>query len=114
MNSRHLWSKILVQLVALDLALLQIQRKIKTDTGQSAEAVQLPLLDRQPVAHLDVSKIDPRLLLVRCLVRRTDTQFLLVHRVVLLLMIPLRTKMQRGSSISFQFDFNFMFVDRRA
>lgn len=69
----------MVELVALDLALLKIQRDVQT--AQSTETVQLVLLAGEAVPDLDVSEIDRRLL-VRRLARAAD-QLLIVHAVVL-------------------------------
>lgn len=68
----------MVELVALDLALLKIQRDVQT--AQSTETVQLVLLAGEAVSDLDVSEIDRRLL-VRRLARAAD-QLLIVHAVV--------------------------------
>lgn len=91
MNRWHLRSKILIQLVALDFALLQIQGDVETNACQGAETVQLTLLDRQAVPDLDVPEIGPGLQLVR-LAGRTDRQILLVDRAARLRLIPLRIK----------------------
>lgn len=44
-HRRHLRPEILVQLVVLDFALLEVQRKIQTNAGQRPETVQLTLFD---------------------------------------------------------------------
>lgn len=89
MYRRGLRRQVLVELVALDLALLEIHRQIQAESAQSAEAVQLVLLAGQAVADLDVTKIDRRLLMRR-LARRRAHQLLVVHGVVLLELIALR------------------------
>lgn len=101
----HLGAKILVQLVALHLALLKVQREIEADACQRPEPVQLALLDRQTVPDLDVPEIDSRLVLMLVLVlvlvlggrlgRATDSQLLvvMVHGGTRLRLIPLPGKL---------------------
>lgn len=101
----HLGAKILVQLVALHLALLKVQREIEADACQRPEPVQLALLDRQTVPDLDVPEIDSRLVLMLVLVlvlvlggrlgRATDSQLLvvMVHGGARLRLIPLPGKL---------------------
>lgn len=107
----HLGAKILVQLVALHLALLKVQREIEADACQRPEPVQLALLDRQTVPDLDVPEIDSRLVLMLVLVlvlvlggrlgRATDSQLLvvMVHGGARLRLIPLiRVVLSAGRS----------------
>jgi len=91
---RGLRWQILIELVALHLALLETHRQVQAETAQSAEAVQLVLLAGQTVADLDVPQVDRRWLLMRGLARRCTThQLLVVHAVVLRQLIALRIQM---------------------
>lgn len=77
--------QVLVEFVALNLALLKIHREIQTEPApQSAETV---LFAGQAIPDLDVSKIDGGLM--RRLARRRVHQLLIVHGVVLLKLVVL-------------------------